>query len=483
MRIASTMINALNDSICEKPSIIEQRFPVLQEWFSDTGIDKFIYLYQSLADSKSKSTLLKLLYNSIGVFLAGNIEKFRYYTTEEWNNFEEEIKRFKLPFSTYNLDIIETWILEGYAYKNDQNNICIVNTGDIIIDCGAYTGNTSYYFSMRTGKDGLVYSLEAMPQTFEILKKNIKDNKFENIRCYNYAVDEECGEANFSANATPGAKKINENGIKVPQISIDEFTRINSINKVDFIKMDIEGSENNALRGARETIRRYHPKLAICLYHRPEDFITIPSTINDIYPYYKFYLKHNSFNFWETVLFAVPQNNKNGKIEINEQEKSEIKSIYNLMLNVYTSRKQLIKESLLRSYVFPIEEKYQFLGPAIFNQNYNYAFWPLSENHKLHFEYLFSGNTIEISLHFEDKYAEQREIIEYICNNSYVKLRNNSGSCKGCAIIVKELNKVKEITSYMDWLIQYTLPILYEKRLLSDRLVLNKTVQNICHKI
>ena len=75
--------------------------------------------------------------------------------------------------------------------------------------------------------------------------------------------------------------------------------------RVDFIKMDIEGSELAALRGAEETIRRWRPKLAISLYHRYEDFITIPAWIDALGLGYRFFLDHYSIHAEETVLYAT----------------------------------------------------------------------------------------------------------------------------------------------------------------------------------
>lgn len=73
-----------------------------------------------------------------------------------------------------------------------------------------------------------------------------------------------------------------------------------------FIKMDIEGMEWDALHGAVETIKRNHPKLAICIYHSDEDMIRIVEYIHEIAPEYKLYVRHHSKREYETVLYAVP---------------------------------------------------------------------------------------------------------------------------------------------------------------------------------
>ena len=74
--------------------------------------------------------------------------------------------------------------------------------------------------------------------------------------------------------------------------------------KVTFIKMDIEGAEKEALLGAEKIIREQKPKLAISIYHKNEDIWEIPSLILEMNPEYRFYIRHYSFRFAETVLYA-----------------------------------------------------------------------------------------------------------------------------------------------------------------------------------
>ena len=69
--------------------------------------------------------------------------------------------------------------------------------------------------------------------------------------------------------------------------------------------MDIEGAELESLQGARKTIRRDRPKLAVCIYHKPEDMIEIPLYIKELVPEYKLYIRHHSNSGTETVLYAV----------------------------------------------------------------------------------------------------------------------------------------------------------------------------------
>ena len=68
--------------------------------------------------------------------------------------------------------------------------------------------------------------------------------------------------------------------------------------------MDIEGSEKEALKGARKTIQKYKPKLAICLYHKPEDIIVLPHYLLELVPEYQFKIRHYTTFSYDTILYA-----------------------------------------------------------------------------------------------------------------------------------------------------------------------------------
>lgn len=74
--------------------------------------------------------------------------------------------------------------------------------------------------------------------------------------------------------------------------------------KVTFIKMDIEGAELDALKGAKDTILRDKPKLAICIYHKKSDLYELPGYILSLVPEYKLCVRHYTSISWETVLYA-----------------------------------------------------------------------------------------------------------------------------------------------------------------------------------
>ena len=109
----------------------------------------------------------------------------------------------------------------------------------------------------------------------------------------------------FSNANTPNGSTIREKGNTT--INADSLDNLISDGKADFIKMDIEGAELNALIGAKNLIQKNNPILAICAYHRQEDLITIPQYIKKLNSNYKIYLrKHNKYEFCDLVLYAIP---------------------------------------------------------------------------------------------------------------------------------------------------------------------------------
>ncbi|MFP3158718.1 MAG: FkbM family methyltransferase [Hydrogenobaculum sp.] len=187
---------------------------------------------------------------------------------------------------------------EAYAYPDINFD---VEEGDIVFDCGANSSKDSYinclYFAKKAGKNGKVYAFEPIPRIYNELLEDVKG--FENIIPVNKGVSDRRQTVYFKDLGE--ASRIDAAGdIEVELISIDEFVKEHNIPKVDFIKMDIEGAELDALKGAINTIKTFKPKLAICIYHKPEHFYEIPTFIKSIVPEYKIWLLNNELwpDFW-----------------------------------------------------------------------------------------------------------------------------------------------------------------------------------------
>lgn len=443
------------------------------------NLSSIINLYYNLGDRESKNIFLKILQKSLEVAMSGKSVDFKFFTSQQWSNFEKEALKFDHVENDYILDRIETFVLEGYNY----NNIICPQKGDIVFDFGAFTGNTALWFSKAVGDTGHVYSFEPMPDTFTLLSNNIKLKQLNNVSVINKAVADENKIVNFSGKSNPGSRIVNNGGIQIEAISIDNYIKENNIEKADFIKMDIEGAEAQALLGATQTIKKYKPDLAICAYHKNDDFLILPKIIKEINKDYIFYLKHNSHNFWETVLFATVKQNK--KEEINIDCKNEIAISFNLInsiINLINNKNSTLKREKLIMYDELLRDSYKlwWLQPQTNFTYPEYIYYPLSKDHRLHYEFVFFDHRLHITLHFEGQYSDRNNIIQEIIkeNNLQIPLLKNNGRYNGCSYILEPFDDPNFVVSIMKYLINISLPILEKYKLLDDKIFLKKNLMN-----
>jgi len=199
-----------------------------------------------------------------------------------------------------------------YPYEPDMqylaHDIPIAKDYSRYVDCGAFDGDTIRNFASKGIK---LRNIVAFEPQYELQKKIMDSavcnlNRLESITIFPCGVSTKTEKRKFmtKGNVTDSSK-IDENGNDIIQcVSIDEA--LYGFNPT-FIKMDIEGAEIDALNGAKETIIKNHPQLAICVYHRLSDIWEIPLLIKSFYEGYKFYLRSYRIMGQETVLYAFPK--------------------------------------------------------------------------------------------------------------------------------------------------------------------------------
>lgn len=145
-----------------------------------------------------------------------------------------------------------------------------VRPGDVVLDLGGNLGTSALLFSRLVGPEGHVYSFE--PAFADVERRNLADNGARNVEVIPAAVGDRCSEVELTVTDegidSRLARPSHRGGrLRVPMTTLDEFVAQRRLQRVDFIKMDIEGAEELALRGAEQVIARFRPQLTIASYH------------------------------------------------------------------------------------------------------------------------------------------------------------------------------------------------------------------------
>lgn len=167
----------------------------------------------------------------------------------------------------------------------ELDNVKIANE-DIVFDCGA---NVGFFSVMAANHNCTCYAFEPMPPNIKYLKKVVEVNP--HIILVPYAVCDKVGTIQFetSERISCGAKMVSNNignNSKVDCLTLDYFVEKNKIDRVDFIKVDVEGAERLLLKGAEGVLKEYSPKLSICTYHLPDDPVVLRELVLDANPKY-----------------------------------------------------------------------------------------------------------------------------------------------------------------------------------------------------
>jgi FkbM family methyltransferase len=199
------------------------------------------------------------------------------------------------------MSILGVFLVEQYHCRRAG---ITVRRGDIVIDGGACWGDTSLYFARQAEQ---VFAYECVPSNLAVFQRNMELNPAlaSRITVISKALWESSGATLSFSQIGPGSHADEKaTGLSVETESIDDLVSERNLSRVDFIKMDIEGAEANALLGAEQTIRRFRPRLAISVYHNIQDFIRIPQWIADLGLGYRMYLDHFTIHGEESVLFG-----------------------------------------------------------------------------------------------------------------------------------------------------------------------------------
>ena len=171
------------------------------------------------------------------------------------------------------------------------------------MDCGAYNGDTLQNFiQFANGSYSKIFAVELDEKNFIELNNLIRIKNYRNVETFNCGVWNKKDTVYFLPSDYDGSA-ISTNGTTF--VEVDTIDNIVKNFPISLIKMDIEGAELNALKGAINTIKNFKPALAICVYHKKDDLITIPQFIKNLNSDYKLYLRRYSWSLVDLVLYAI----------------------------------------------------------------------------------------------------------------------------------------------------------------------------------
>lgn len=187
-------------------------------------------------------------------------------------------------------------------YPQYEHPLVQASRGDVVCEAGAYKGGTTLRLVNLVGKLGQVHTFEPDEPSYAICEHVF--SQYPNIVLNKQALWSSSGTLSFYAEEESygGSHVVNNGNMRVSCISLDEYF---GANRVDVIKLDVEGAEQEVLKGCAKIITKNSPKLLISIYHnRGKDLLNVPLYLMKMYPDYVWYIGHHSGWFYETMLYG-----------------------------------------------------------------------------------------------------------------------------------------------------------------------------------
>lgn len=205
------------------------------------------------------------------------------------------------------------YLRECETPSDEKFDLLNIGTEETVVDLGAYDGDTLVEFlngtSMQFKK---LYAMEPDNRNYRKLKRRLYMIGSALLEAYNVGAWDEDTTITFnmragrSSAASTGNTSNHGRTARYRDIKMMKTDTMLRGEPATYIKMDVEGAEENAIKGARETITAYKPKLNVAVYHRNEDMFRLPLLIAEMNKKYKFYLRHHPYiPDWDTNLYCI----------------------------------------------------------------------------------------------------------------------------------------------------------------------------------
>ncbi len=187
------------------------------------------------------------------------------------------------PASGINQVVAETFDKDDWHYYQKEHTV--VDAGEVLVDVGAAEGLLSLVVAHRCQK---VILIEPNRQFAAALRKSFQPYSAK-VRVHQLAVADAAGEMNFDDNSLEGKIGAGKHGARIEVTTVDELLK--NEDNITYLKADLEGYEESMLKGAKQTITRFKPKMAITTYHTENKADDIVRLVKSFVPEYKHYVK------------------------------------------------------------------------------------------------------------------------------------------------------------------------------------------------
>ena len=190
-----------------------------------------------------------------------------------------------------------------------------INAGDIVIDAGiALTAYPLFEFSKLVGPDGKVIAFDPDPEVVSLILKKIEQRQIENVEIHELGLFDKEGTMTLYMHYNPIIREHGGNTLfgyegshdtlNIEVVRLDYFVEKHNIPRVDFVKMNIEGSELPALKGMENVLRKHKPSLAMSIYDKPKYLFEIILWLNSLGLGYEFWLDSHESTHHGKILYA-----------------------------------------------------------------------------------------------------------------------------------------------------------------------------------
>jgi FkbM family methyltransferase len=235
----------------------------------------------------------------------------------EWQLHRYDLTDLGLPIKVIGspLPLASTMVFSQYAYR-DADVAARPRPGDTALDVGGCWGDTALWLAHVVGPGGQVHTFEPSLGNRQLLTRNLELNPdlAARIRVWDDPLAPRAGETVWlpdiiGAGATmqTGAPREAAGALlELRTQSVDALVEAGAVERVDFLKVDVEGADRGVLEGAAESIARFRPRIAIACYHKPDDLVQIPDLLDSLGVSYRWYLQCSTMTDVDTVAFGVP---------------------------------------------------------------------------------------------------------------------------------------------------------------------------------